>query len=36
MCDVARLVTRRSTLDSVQLTYAIVRFVARSLTSLYN
>jgi hypothetical protein len=36
MYDVARLVARRPILNSVWLTYAIVRFVARRLTSLYN
>jgi hypothetical protein len=36
MYDVARPVTRRSILNSVWLTYAVVRFVKRCLTSLYN
>jgi hypothetical protein len=35
MYDVARPVARRSTLNSVQMTYAVVRFVTRRLTSLY-
>jgi hypothetical protein len=36
MCDVARPVAQRSTLNSAQLAYAVVRFIARCLTSLYN
>jgi hypothetical protein len=36
MYDVARPVARRSILNLVWMTYAIVRFIARRLTSLYN
>jgi hypothetical protein len=36
MYDVACPVARRSILNSVWMTYAVVRFVARRLTSLYN
>jgi hypothetical protein len=36
MYDVARPVARRFILNSVWLTYAVVRFVVRRLTSLYN
>jgi hypothetical protein len=36
MCDVARPVARRSTLNSVWMMYVVVRFIARRLTSLYN
>jgi hypothetical protein len=36
MYDVARPVVRRSILNSVWMTYAVVRFVARLLTFIYN
>jgi hypothetical protein len=36
MYDVARPVTRHSILNSFWMTYGVVRFVARRLTSLYN
>jgi hypothetical protein len=36
MYDVARPVVRRSILNLVWMTYAVVCFVARRLTSLYN
>jgi hypothetical protein len=36
MYDVARPVVRRFILNSVWLAYAVVHFVARRLTSLYN
>jgi hypothetical protein len=36
MYDVARLVARRSILNSVWMTYVVVRFVARRLTFIYK
>jgi hypothetical protein len=36
MYDVVRPVARRSILNSVWMTYAVVRFVTRRLTFIYN
>jgi hypothetical protein len=36
MYDVARQVAQRSTSNSVWMTYAVVRFIARRLTFIYN
>jgi hypothetical protein len=36
MCDVTRLVALRSILNSIWMTYVVVRFVARRLTFIYK